>query len=240
MFSFVVKGFAQTASFRIPESHTFQQTLPLPPVTTITGLMGAALGLDFEKAMLFRDQKDILFGIIGLSKGEMKDLWKYNKIKTTYKPDGSDRKEILIREYLTDFSLTISIASKDQTVLSEVRSSFCNPRYALTLGNSDDLFKIRHISPIVKTKDGQCSIFENTILAGDQTLDYESAIDLKNTPITYRVRAPQVFLLPTAFNFNGRERRIRERKQFTFVGSPIKLKNPLSVHKIADATFFLL
>lgn len=235
MFAFIVKGFSVTASFRIPESHTFQQTLPLPPLTTLTGLMGAALGLNFEKAMTFRSKNNILFGIIGLSRGEMKDLWKYNKIKS-----GETLKDVLIREYLTDFSLTISIASENQTVLSEVRSAFCNPKYALTLGNSDDLLKIKSIGTILKAENELCSIFENTVLSGDQTLDYESAIDLKAMPITYRVRAPQVFLLPTAFNFNGEERRIRERKQFTFVGSPIKLKSPIPAFRVQDFIFALI
>lgn len=235
MFAFIVKGFSVTASFRIPENHTFQQTLPLPPVTTLTGLMGAAMGLSFEKAISFREQKNILFGVIGSNKGEMKDLWKYNKIKS-----GESLKDVLIREYLIDFSLTIAIASEDSTVLSEVRDCFCSPKYALTLGNSDDLFKIKHISSIVEATKDECSIFENTVLAGDQTVDYESAIDLKNTPITYRVRAPQVFLLPTDFNFNGEERRVSKRELFTFVGSPIKLKQPLSVYKVEGRVFFLL
>jgi len=35
MYLFKLKAFAVTASFRIPESHTFQQTLPLPPITTL-------------------------------------------------------------------------------------------------------------------------------------------------------------------------------------------------------------
>lgn len=235
MFAFIVKGFSVTASFRIPESHTFQQTLPLPPVTTLTGLMGAATGLDFEKAMTFRKQKNILFGVIGSHRGEIKDLWKYNKIKS-----GESLKDVLIREYLTDFSLILAIAAEDPTVLSEVRECFCNPRYPLTLGNSDDLFKIKYIGAIVEAKKEQCSTFENTILRGNQTLDYESALDLKNTPITYRVRAPQVFLLPTSFNFKREERRVNKREQFTFIGSPIKLKNPLLVYKIEDSIFSLL
>jgi CRISPR-associated protein Cas5t len=197
--------------------------------------MGAALGLDFENAMSFRQQKSILFGVIGLHKGEMKDLWKYNKIKS-----GETLKDVLIREYLTDFSLTIAIGSKDRTVITDIRDCFCNPKYALTLGNSDDLFKIKHIGAVVNAEGEQSLIFENTILAGDQTLDYEPNFDLKNTPITYRVMAPQVFLLPIAFNFKGEERRISERRQFTFVGSPIKLKNHLTVYKIEENTFCLL
>jgi CRISPR-associated protein Cas5t len=235
VFAFIVKGFSVTASFRIPESHTFQQTLPLPPVTTLTGLMGAAMGLSFEEVMAFREQKNILFGVIGSNKGEMKDLWKYNKIKS-----GESLKDILIREYLTDFSLTIAVASEDHAVLSEIRSCFCNPSYALTLGNSDDLFKTKYIGSVIKVEGEQCLIFENTMLAGDQTLDYESAIDLKNTPTTYRVKAPQVFLLPTAFNFNREERRVKERKQFTFIGSPIRLQNPVTAFRIEEEIFALL
>ena len=107
MFVFTMKAFAITASFRIPESHTFQQTLPLPPITTLTGLMGAALGLNFEDAMRFRKENGICFGVMGLNKGEMRDLWKYNKIKS-----GESLKDVLIREYLTDVSLMIAIGSE--------------------------------------------------------------------------------------------------------------------------------
>lgn len=235
MFGFIVRGFAVTASFRIPESHTFQQTLLLPPITTLTGLMGAAVGLDFTHAMKFREENGILFGVLGTSKGEMKDLWKYNKIKS-----GESLKDVLVREYLTDFSLTLAVASENEAALSKTRECFCNPKYALTLGNSDDLVKIKNVSPAMPAKEHRASVFENTILAGNHTLEYESAIDLKNTPITYRVRAPQVFLLPTAFSFDGEERRVKERRQFTFVGSPIKLKNPVVAYTIQDIEFALL
>ncbi|MCL0038247.1 CRISPR-associated protein Cas5 [Thermodesulfovibrionales bacterium] len=235
MFAFIIKAFAITASFRIPESHTFQQTLPLPPITTLTGLMGAALGLNFENAMKFREQKGILFGVIGSCKGEMRDLWKYNKIKL-----GESLKDVLIREYLTDFSLTIGVGSKDKTTLSEVKDCFYNPKYALAAGNSDDLLKVCRISDIVEAKDEQGASFENTVLPGDQTVQYESLIDLKNTPITYKVRSPQVFLLPTAFKFDNEERRVSKREQFTFVGSPIRLKNPILAYKVDGVTVALL
>lgn len=235
MFAFTIKAFATTASFRIPENHTFQQTLPLPPVITLTGLMGASLGLSFEEAMKFRGENKILFGVIGSHKGEMRDLWKYNKIKS-----GESLKDVLIREYLTDFSLTIAVGSEDKTTLTKVRDFFCNPIYALTAGNSDDLLKIYKVSNIVETIDEPYSDFENTILPDDQTVQYESLIDLKNTPVTYTVRAPQVYLLPTAFKFNGEERRVIERKQFTFVGSPIRLKKPITMHNIAGIRIVLL
>ena len=85
MFVFITKTFAMTASFRIPESHTFQQTLPLPPITTLTGLMGAALGLGFEEAMKFRQQMGILFGVIGTNRGETETGSTTNKRLTNVK-----------------------------------------------------------------------------------------------------------------------------------------------------------
>jgi CRISPR-associated protein Cas5t len=240
MFALTIKAFAMTASFRIPENHTFQQTLPLPPPTTLTGLMGAALGLNFEKAMKFREENDIRFGVVGVHKGEMRDLWKYNKIKTSYKEDGSDRHDILIREYLTDIALKIAVGAEDEQTLTKIREAFLNPKYALTAGNSDDLLKIYRVSSITKADECQYSDFEVTVLPGNQTGEYESLLDLKNTPITYTVRAPQVYLLPTAFKFNGDERRIIERNHLTFVGSPIRLKNPISTYNIGDGMFALL
>ena len=48
MYCVEISLFAPTASFRIPEYHTFQQTLLLPPVTTIWGILGAAAGFDYE------------------------------------------------------------------------------------------------------------------------------------------------------------------------------------------------
>lgn len=235
MFAFSVKGFATTASFRIPENHTFQQTLPLPPVTALSGLMGAAMGLSFEAAMKYRENNSVLFGVTGFSLGEMRDLWKYNKIKT-----GESLKDVLIREYLADLNLNIIIGSENKSALSVVREGFLNPRYALTAGNSDDLLKLSIISDIGETREGTCRDFENTVLPGNKTIEYDSLIDLKNAPITYKVRAPQVFLLPSAFNFDDEERRVSKREQFTFVGSPIRLKNAIAVNKFADMSIVML
>jgi len=235
MFAFIIKASAITASFRIPESHTFQQTLPLPPITTLTGLMGAALGLSFEGAMKFRREKGILYGVRGLNKGEMRDLWKYNKVKS-----GESLKDVLIREYLTDVTLVIVIGSENKESLSEVKESFSNPKYALSAGNSDDLLKVCSIGNITEVKEERWSDFENTVLPGNQTLQYESLIDLKNTPIIYKIKAPQVFLLPTEFSFTGEERRVSRREQFTFVGSPIRLKDPIHAYRIDGFTVVLL
>ncbi|MFQ5561401.1 MAG: CRISPR-associated protein Cas5 [Nitrospinota bacterium] len=235
MFAFTVKAFACTASFRVPECHTFQITLPLPPVTTLTGLMGAAMGLSFEKAMEFREQEGIRFGVIGSYEGEMRDLWKYNKVKS-----GETLKDVLIREYLTDYSLTIIIGSEKRNALSQVRDGFEKPRYALTAGNSDDLLKICNISNIKIAETTEMTDFENTILSADEDFQYDPSIDLKTAPITESIRAPQVHLLPVSFTFKGEERRVSKREQFFFVVSPIKLKKPVPAYNVDHIGVVLL
>ncbi|HAG08056.1 MAG TPA: CRISPR-associated protein Cas5, partial [Desulfotomaculum sp.] len=68
MYYFALEAYAPTASFRLPETHTFQQTLPLPPVTALMGLAGAALGLSFEQTMGLRES-GFLCGVWGRHSG---------------------------------------------------------------------------------------------------------------------------------------------------------------------------
>jgi CRISPR-associated protein Cas5t len=235
MFILTLDVWAQTASFRIPEQHTFQPTLPLPPITTLIGLMGAALGLAFDEAIAFKKKHAIAFGVIGSHTGEMRDLWKYIKIK-----ENETLRDVLIREYVTDFTATIAIGALLEAVMDTIESAFHSPTYALTLGTSDDLVKLRRISGVVLAEECLHADFENTVLSGDKTALYEPTIDLRETPVSYTIRAPQVFLLPTDFTFTGDARRISRRELFTFVGSPITLKEPIRAYHVNGNRFEML
>ena len=80
MYCLYVKGVGVTASFRVPETHTFHQTLPLPSRTMMIGLMGAALGLSVADAHSFVRENGIFVSVYGKSQGMMKDLWKSRRI----------------------------------------------------------------------------------------------------------------------------------------------------------------
>jgi len=41
--------FGSMNSFRQPDFHTYHKTLPLPPKTTVAGMIGSALGISPEK-----------------------------------------------------------------------------------------------------------------------------------------------------------------------------------------------
>lgn len=240
MFSFSVSGRAATASFRVPETHTFHQTLPLPPKTTVIGMVGAALGLPLDKAHQFVAEHGLCVGVCGSHRGMMKDLWNYRKVtgkEKNYTPeDVRNRKHfsILIREYLTDCDFRFFFGAESEEALKEVHDAMRDPVFALTAGNSDDLLKITAVSPIAAVDAEPLTQFDHTILPGDVSAQCTPAIDFRTLPVTQTVETPQVFLLPTAFTFEGEQRTVVERKPFTFVGSPVTLDTAVMGYVIGD------
>jgi len=171
-------------------------------------------------------------------KGIMRDLWNYRKLtgkERRYTSEDVKNRlnySILIREYLCYNDFDIFLGSKKLEALKELRNSFESPVYPLTAGNSDDLLKIAKISEISEVKPEKMKQFEYTVLPGDISKAYKPDIDFNKVPITTTIYTPQVFLLPTKFDFNGTERRIKEKKAFTFVSSSITLQNPLEGYDI--------
>lgn len=238
MFLFSIKGHAITASFRVPETHTFHKTLPLPPKTALIGMMGAAIGLNMESALEYAEQNEILVGVYGTHKGMMKDLWNYRKItgkeKTYSYEDIKSRMHysILIREYLYHNDLVISFGSQNKGHLEKLRLAFQSPVYSITAGNSDDLLKIIQITDISTTNSEKLTQFEHTVLPGDLSKSCKHDIDFNKLPITQTVYTPQVFRLPTKFTFDGDERRVAERKPFTFISSPVSVETPIEGYTV--------
>jgi CRISPR-associated protein Cas5t len=233
MFSFSITAKAITASFRVPEMHTFHQTLPLPPKTAIVGMIGAALGKRLDEAYVFVEQNHILVSVYGTHEGLMKDLWNYRKLtgkeKSFTQEDIKNRRQysILIREFLFSNVFTFFFAAEKTEPLLQLKKAFESPYFALTAGNSDDLLKLCTISEIREILPTKICRFENTILPGDISRSYKHDIDLKQVPITQTLYTPQVYLLPTKFEFKGEERRVIERKPFTFISTPVTLSTPL-------------
>ena len=227
MFLFSIKGHAITASFRVPETHTFHKTLPLPPKTAIIGMLGAAIGLNLEDAHEYAEQNEILVGVYGTHTGMMKDLWNYRKIKRN-----ECISSILIREYLYHNDFVISFGSQNKEPLEKLRTAFLSPVYPITAGNSDDLLKIIQITDISIVKSEKLSQFEHTVLPEDISKSCKHNIDFDNLPITQTVYTPQVFRLPTKFTFDGDERRVAERKPFTFISSSVNVETPIDGYTV--------
>lgn len=234
MYYFALNAYAPTASFRLPETHTFQQTLPLPPVTALVGLAGAALGLSFEQAMGLREG-GLLCGIWGRHSGEASDLWKFQKIKS-----GEVISAVLTREILCDLNLNIIYAHQEKGEIEGLRRAFLCPVYALSAGTSDDLIKLRQVGEVLEIGAEPHQHYECTVLPGDHSRNFESSIKLEDLPLGKPVRVPRVFLLPISFTFNGEERRVKNRAHFTFIDTPVTLNEPVPAIASGGKVFPLL
>ncbi|SMG44343.1 CRISPR-associated protein Cas5 [Dethiosulfovibrio salsuginis] len=210
---------AQSASFRVPECHGFQPTLPLPPLTAMTGIVGAALGLDYLSAQDYVVRKGIRFGVIGTSDGRAKDLWKHRKIK------GKETiTSVLIRELMIGLKTEIFLVSKDSGTIEELRGVFNSPKYALSLGSSDDLalwdtpVAMRDVSLVPLRR------LKNTLVRGSLAGRCRMSIDLKNVPLNRPIHPPMVSLLPTSYEGVKGERRVVAKEPFTFVDNELELE----------------
>ena len=232
MYGFSVVLSAETASFRDPGGQLYHATLPLPPVSTIIGIAGAALGFPFQQLWEFFQTKDINVGTKDISRnwrgippGKGLDLWKYRKIVTS-----EVRSDILKREFLFRPVYRLYYGCESRETLKQLREAFLSPAWALSLGTSDDIARLEEVSQIDTIKEASEGAVElsYSLIPGDQSDNY--SFDWKiicNTPIRTPLELSIVKQLPVGFLFgpNG-ERKGCEYRPFTFLSGLQRLKNP--------------
>lgn len=233
MFLVTLEMYAETASFRVSETHTFHKTLPLPPYTTCVGLLGAALGLDMEAAQGYVEENDISLGVAGQDRGEFRDLWKYRKVKTR-----ETLSDVLIREYRVNLTCWVVYGTQSKTFADTIAGSFQDPVYALTAGNSDSLIHVRDIE-VIEADPAPLQSLENCLVPGDLTKLYQPDASIFDLPITQKVRPPAMVHLPVSFYFDKERRTVQAREPFTFVGNRITLSEPVNGFEIGNQTVVL-
>ena len=175
-----VKIKSWTATFRYPTFQSgYQPTLPLPPLSTILGLLSAAKG---EIVSL----NDVEFvGYIFKSGGKGVDL---ERTHTLGKEMGTD---VIKREILTDNTLYLYLPD-------EWEKYFKKPRYQLLLGRSCDLATVEEIKSIkLKEREkvpigGTIVPLESNIPGIIQTLPVE--YDYSTIPRCVRVVKPFILI----------------------------------------------
>jgi len=224
----VIEAVSVSASFRIPEYHNFHKSLPLPPVTTLVGLTGATLGLSYSDAQQYFTDRSIKIGIHGVSEGHYHDLWK----ALSSKPNNRDT--IIQKEYHY-LNRYIFVFVSDKDTIQQLYTAFRNPCYPTVMGSSDSLLKIINAELIDNPTIEDNDRFENCLLVGNY-ID-EVKIDLDDLVVGKEYRytplsAPQVYNLPYSFVFSeDGVRKIKTRKEITFIGMKVKSKNLIPVLK---------
>lgn len=224
---------AETASFRDPGGQLYHATLPLPPVSTIIGIAGAALGLPFQQSWEFFQDKYINVGAKDISRswrgsppGRGLDLWKYKKIVSN-----DVRSDVLKREFLFRPTYRLYYSCEDWDTLEQLRKAFLSPAWALSLGTSDDIARLEEISrevePIKEVNGGTVEL-SYTLISGDHldNLSFDWDV-LRNTPIRTSFELPMVKQLPVRFLFGSDgARKGCEYRSFTFLSGFQSLKQP--------------
>ena len=233
-----MKGFsvvlsAETASFRDPGGQLYHGTLPLPPVSTIIGIAGAALGKSFQQSWKLFQGNDIKVGVKDITRswrrmspGKGLDLWKYRKIVTN-----EVRSDVLKREFLFRPVYRLYYSCENIETLKGLNQAFLSPAWALTLGTSDDIARIEEVSPIetIEQIEGGVKELNYCLMPGDisdnYSFDWEKII--RNSPIRSSLELPLVKQLPIEFVFNSDgERKGCRYKPFTFLSGNQQLKSP--------------
>jgi CRISPR-associated protein Cas5t len=240
-----------TASFREPGAHLYHITLPLPPISAMIGLAGAALGKDFKRTWAFFKTNAIAVGVNGTSDGNGIDLWRYKKMAAQPKTDEEKtvmkefdrnqivRGDILNREFLAEPEFNICYTAPESNVIEELRNSFRSPCYALSLGSSDDIAKVKYVSEICKPDErNDVTSLRGTLVKGtlldNIAFDWEA---IKKSGVAKILKAPMVKQLIVDFEFNGEKRRGIRYSPFTFLIGEHRLDNPVTVFAIEKQFF---
>lgn len=168
---------ALTASFRIPGMMSYQVTSPVPPPSTIYGLLAAAAGREVsleETWIAYRCsyravQEDLEKIIIYNDKGPQ---WS----KTLYAP----KTNVLRRQFLFEPELTLYLKP------GEIADAFLRPRYPLLLGRSQDLAYVHEIKATNLTETASAPV--SGILLPFPTPDPKLKSRLMSFPTFYSVQ----------------------------------------------------
>ncbi len=182
----VIEAAAPVGSWRPPEALTYHRTLPLPPYTTLVGLLGAALGMALPDAYRFVDEGGLRVGVGGWHEGELRDLWKFQKLG-----DKEVKADVLLRECWTDVRLAIVVETLEDKTATTIASAFTSPAYPLTAGPSDALLK----AVAVRVEDVQpvsTRVLVHALIFREISPQYELHESPQEIPFHRTIRAPAI------------------------------------------------
>lgn len=158
-----LKFYQNMVNYKKPTSFQLKETYPLPPHSTVIGMVHSLCD--------YKEYKDMEVSIQGKYHSKVNDLYTRYEFKNGMKYDES-RHQIQVVEFgvsrgistvelLVDVELLIHIIPKDQSLIEEIKNAFDYPREYPSLGRREDLVRIDEVKVV--------DIFEEN-LAGDVEL----------------------------------------------------------------------
>jgi CRISPR-associated protein Cas5t len=238
-------------SFRQPDFHTYHKTLPLPPKTTVAGMIGGALGISPKEVNdEWLKPNRFQIGIVGKANGKANDLWQIRKYETkqiaAYNKGTEStpyKTAVIVRELLYASKFLLYLTFQEEKDFELVFEKLHNPSWALSLGREDELIKIDEIKQI-DLSEQEDIFFQDTVLPFDVNIDkYEINLQSSMSKNIKNIlsEAPKTIKLPMTFS-HKKDSEAREAdyfQVFTFISNlPIRPKTSKGYLDIQESCAF--
>ncbi|RMD85683.1 MAG: CRISPR-associated protein Cas5 [Calditrichaeota bacterium] len=220
---------APIACFRVPLHHNYHRSFPLPPPTTVIGILAGALGLDESGIDEWLREAKPLLGIAGKHDGGGNELMTVRKVTGGGKIKPGQYSTILLRELRTQMKCRFLVRCESDSIEQELVKAVNSPRYPTSAGPADFLALLRG-KWVPQFEEKMTDRLQHCIapgaLWGKATIDAQA---LKNTFLLETVAGPNSWNLPIAWYLGKKGERLpAEFSPFTFLTSPVILKEPIS------------
>jgi CRISPR-associated protein Cas5t len=169
-----VKLHQELVNYKKPNSFQLKETYPLPPYSTVIGMVHTLCG--------FKEYKDMKISVIGKYNSKVNDLYTRYEFKSgmTYESERHQLKAgtygisrgISTIELLVDVELLLHIIPTDQTLVEVIEKAFLFPIEYPSLGRREDIATINQVKVVEVISDR----IMDTI---DMLEDYSAYIPIK-------------------------------------------------------------
>jgi len=213
--------------FRIPYNSLLMDTYHFPPKTTIIGMVGAALGWDEDEFL--KNIRNFRYGLIIESAGEvlqeLASLYKGEKHKDEMSGLVYDKRYPITKNMMHKPAYKVFLSS-DNALIKEAGEALCNPKFVLTLGDSENLFYPTSNNPnfvrLTEIKEKPTQKLK-CILPSEVYNKYHSTF----SKIKDDILPPREIKIPIDFIGKGKNRRFIPKNVFYYSGIELQLKKPI-------------
>lgn len=145
-----LKLYQNMVNYKKPTSFQIKETYPLPPYSTVIGMV--------HNLCDYKEYKEMKVSIQGKYHSKVNDLYTRYEFKNGMKYD-PERHQLQVGEFgisrgistaelLVDVELMIHIIPQDQSLVSEIENAFLKPREYPSLGRREDLVTIQEVKAV--------------------------------------------------------------------------------------------
>lgn len=149
-----VRLWQEMVNYKKPTSIQLKETYPLPPYSTIIGMVHSLCG--------YEEYKPMKVSVQGKYFSKVNDLYTRYEFKNAMKYEAA-RHQLRVGEYgvcqgvataelLVDVELLFHIAPEDQTLVGEIYGAFTRPREYPSLGRREDIVTIEEVKLVTLTE----------------------------------------------------------------------------------------